>query len=46
MRVGQFVFELMTQECAEPYYKKASSKYQNQELPEESKITDDPEFNK
>ncbi|MHA1667537.1 MAG: dCTP deaminase, partial [Candidatus Heimdallarchaeaceae archaeon] len=45
MRIGQYAFELMTGECDVPYYMKESSKYQNQELPEESRVTDDPEFN-
>jgi len=45
MRIGQFAFELMTSECDEPYYAKKSSKYHGQNLPEESRITDDPEFN-
>ena len=44
MRIGQYAFELMTGECEEPYYMKKSSKYHGQELPEESRITDDPEF--
>lgn len=46
MRIGQFAFERMTSEADIPYYKKASSKYQNQSLVEESRIHLDPEFKK
>lgn len=45
MRVCQLAFELMTNKAEIPYHKKASSKYQNQKLPEESRILIDPEFN-
>jgi dCTP deaminase len=44
MRIGQFAFERMTSPADIPYYKKASSKYQNQSLVEESRIHLDPEF--
>lgn len=46
MRIGQFAFEKMTSEAETPYHKKASSKYQNQSLVEESRIHLDPEFRK
>ncbi len=44
MRVCQLAFETMTSEAIVPYGKKPCSKYQNQELPEESRIGNDPEF--
>ena len=44
MRVCQLAFELMTSKAEVPYHRKASSKYQNQKLPEESRIIIDPEF--
>src|SRR5690606_7205144 len=44
MRIGQFAFEKMTSPADIPYYKKTSSKYQNQSLVEESRIHLDPEF--
>lgn len=46
MRIGQFAFEKMTSEAEIPYYRKHSSKYQNQSLVEESRIHLDPEFQK
>lgn len=45
MRVGQLAFETMTSPAEIPYHKKQSSKYMGQTLPEESRVTDDPEFN-
>ncbi len=44
MRVCQLAFERMTSAAEVPYSKKASSKYQGQVLPEESRLTVDPEF--
>lgn len=44
MRVCQLAFETMSSKADVPYYAKASSKYQGQELPQESRITIDPEF--
>lgn len=44
MRVCQLAFETMSSAAEVPYYKKASSKYQGQSLPEESRITKDPEM--
>ncbi|MBT5016651.1 dCTP deaminase [Candidatus Peregrinibacteria bacterium] len=44
MRVCQFAFETMSSEAEVPYHQKSHSKYQGQELPEESRITIDPEF--
>ncbi len=44
MRVCQLAFENMTSPALVPYGKKACSKYQNQELPQESRVGDDPEF--
>ncbi len=44
MRIGQFAFEYMKQSAETPYYKKATSKYQSQVLPEESRLAVDPEF--
>ena len=46
MRVCQLAFETMTSIADVPYHKKPHSKYQNQELPEESRISADPEFQK
>lgn len=46
MRVCQLAFETMTSEAEVPYSKKKSAKYQNQVLPEESRLTIDPEFGK
>jgi len=45
MRIGQFAFSTMTSPAEVPYYKKSTTKYQNQYLPEESRISYDPEFN-
>ena len=36
----------MTSPAEVPYNKKASSKYQGQKLPEESRLSMDPEFQK
>lgn len=44
MRVCQLAFETMSSEADVPYHMKASSKYQGQQLPEESRLTVDPEF--
>lgn len=44
MRVCQLAFELMTSPADVPYQKKASSKYQGQVMPEESRVHADPEF--
>ena len=44
MRVCQLAFQLMSSKADVPYYKKKTSKYQGQELPQESKIFSDPEF--
>ena len=44
MRVCQLAFEEMTSPAEMPYHKKPGSKYQNQMLPEESRLADDPEF--
>lgn len=46
MRVCQLAFEEMSSPADVPYNKKASSKYQGQSLPEESRLTIDPEFDK
>ena len=46
MRVCQLAFETMSSPAEVPYYKKSHSKYQGQELPEESRISADPEFDK
>lgn len=46
MRVCQLAFETMSSPAEVPYHAKASAKYQGQELPEESRITVDPEFAK
>ncbi|EKD93181.1 MAG: hypothetical protein ACD_28C00216G0003 [uncultured bacterium] len=46
MRVCQFAFETMSSAAEVPYYKKSHSKYQGQSLPEESRISMDPEFKK
>lgn len=45
MRVCQVAFETMSSEAEMPYHMKSHSKYQNQNLPEESRINIDPEFN-
>lgn len=44
MRVCQLAFELMTSKADVPYNKKKTSKYQGQNLPQESRIGLDPEF--
>lgn len=44
MRVCQLAFEQMTSAADVPYNKKKTSKYQGQELPQESRIASDPEF--
>ena len=44
MRVCQFAFQSMTSAADVPYYRKPHSKYQGQTLPEESRITNDPEM--
>ena len=44
MRVCQLAFETMSSPAEVPYHKKASSKYQGQLYPEESRIAKDPEF--
>ncbi|MDP4008028.1 MAG: dCTP deaminase [Candidatus Peregrinibacteria bacterium] len=44
MRIGQFAFETMTSAAEVPYNKKTCSKYMNQYMPEESRVTMDPEF--
>lgn len=44
-RVCQLAFEEMSSPAEVPYNKKPHSKYQGQELPEESRIATDPEFN-
>lgn len=46
MRVCQLAFEEMSSPADVPYNMKKSAKYQNQELPEESRISIDPEFGK
>jgi dCTP deaminase len=44
MRVCQLAFEQMSSPAETPYYMKPNSKYQNQVLPEESRLMSDPEF--
>ena len=44
MRVCQLAFEQMTSPAETPYNLKPNSKYQNQVLPEESRLMSDPEF--
>ncbi|MEI7511654.1 MAG: dCTP deaminase [Candidatus Peregrinibacteria bacterium] len=44
MRVCQLAFEQMSSPALVPYGEKACSKYQNQDLPEESRVGSDPEF--
>ncbi len=46
MRVCQIAFEQMSSAADTPYDKKPFSKYQNQVLPEESRLMIDPEFSK
>lgn len=44
MRVCQLAFEMMSSPAETPYHMKPHSKYQNQVLPEESRLVADPEF--
>lgn len=44
MRVCQLAFEQMSSPAETPYHMKPHSKYQNQVLPEESRLVADPEF--
>ncbi|MEK7145580.1 MAG: dCTP deaminase [Patescibacteria group bacterium] len=44
MRVCQLAFETMTGPADVPYGSKGSSKYQGQVMPQESRLTTDPEF--
>ncbi|MFA7681494.1 MAG: dCTP deaminase [Candidatus Peribacteraceae bacterium] len=44
MRVCQLAFEQMSSPAEVPYNKKPFSKYQGQQLPEESRLEKDPEF--
>lgn len=44
MRVCQLAFEQMTSPAETPYNRKVGSKYQNQSLPEESRLSQDAEF--
>lgn len=44
MRICQIAFEMMTSPAETPYHAKPFSKYQNQVLPEESRLSMDPEF--
>ncbi len=44
MRVCQLAFEMMSSPAETPYNAKPFSKYQNQVLPEESRLSIDPEF--
>jgi dCTP deaminase len=44
MRVCQIAFEQMSSPAETPYDKKPGSKYQGQELPEESRLSADTEF--
>lgn len=46
MRICQLAFEQMSSDADVPYYKKPHSKYQGQVLPEESRLSSDPEFQK
>jgi len=46
MRICQIAFEQMSSPAETPYSKKQFSKYQNQVLPEESRLASDPEFAK
>ncbi len=46
MRVCQLAFEMMSSPAETPYNLKPHSKYQNQVLPEESRLSIDPEFAK
>ncbi|MFT7184105.1 MAG: dCTP deaminase [Oceanicoccus sp.] len=44
MRVCQLAFETMSSPSEVPYGEKKSAKYQNQEMPQESKLTNDAEL--
>ncbi|MDB4978911.1 MAG: deoxycytidine triphosphate deaminase [Candidatus Peribacteria bacterium] len=44
MRVCQIAFEQMSSPAETPYNMKPNSKYQSQVLPEESRLSSDPEF--
>lgn len=44
MRICQIAFEMMTSPADTPYHSKPFSKYQGQVLPEESRLSADPEF--
>lgn len=44
MRVCQLAFETMSSPAEVPYHMKKSSKYQGQVMPQESRLTVDPEF--
>ena len=44
MRICQLAFEMMTSPAEMPYNLKPFSKYQGQVLPEESRLSKDPEF--
>ncbi len=44
MRICQIAFEMMSSTAETPYYRKPHSKYQGQILPEESRLSADPEF--
>jgi dCTP deaminase len=44
MRICQIAFEMMTSKADTPYHSKPHSKYQGQILPEESRLSADPEF--
>ncbi len=46
MRICQIAFEQMSSPAETPYHKKPHSKYQGQVLPEESRLSADPEFMK
>ena len=46
MRICQIAFEMMSSPAETPYDKKPFSKYMGQELPEESRLSGDPEFAK
>lgn len=46
MRICQIAFEELSSPAETPYDKKPFSKYQGQTLPEESKLSSDPEFAK
>jgi dCTP deaminase len=46
MRICQLAFMQMSSPAETPYNKKPFSKYQGQEMPEESRLSNDPEFAK